>query len=216
MVAQRSYNVEFEACSIPMHNLLQHASTYSDCEKFLEFLQNSLHKWFAAINFDQAPTDTSAPPYLITFHLPLHRHLATLIFQMQSAGPGCQPLVEGLQRDEALFRKLLIHPLRIHVARAQSYAQMWLRNGNGMRIAVSHYCKPTITFSFQSADLILLRFAASNINQEFFLTCLFHSFNIPDCMDYPAEENEITVEEDSRNLVTRKAWIDPLIDGVLR
>uniref|UniRef100_A0AC34GT70 E3 ubiquitin-protein ligase n=1 Tax=Panagrolaimus sp. ES5 TaxID=591445 RepID=A0AC34GT70_9BILA len=212
--AQRSYNVEFEACSLPMHNLLQHATTPEDCQIFYSYLLESLNTWFKAIKLDKSPTDTNTPPYAITFHIPLHRHLATLIFQMQTH--KCNGLLKQIIQNEAFLRKLVLHPIRIHVARAQYYAGMWLRNGQGMRIAVSHYCKPTITFSFQSADLIILRFAASNINQEYFLTCIINSFSLLDCFAYPDDREEIEVSADSRNLVTRKAWVSQLLDGALR
>uniref|UniRef100_A0A914YR71 E3 ubiquitin-protein ligase n=1 Tax=Panagrolaimus superbus TaxID=310955 RepID=A0A914YR71_9BILA len=212
--AQRSYNVEFEACSLPMHNLLQHATTPSDCQIFYSYLLESLNTWFKAIKLDKSPTDTNTPPYAITFHIPLHRHLATLIFQMQTY--NCSDLLKEITQNQGFLRKLILHPIRIHVARAQYYAGMWLRNGQGMRIAVSHYCKPTITFSFQSADLIILRFAASNINQEYFLTCIINSFSLLDCFAYPDNSEEIEVSADSRNLVTRKAWVSQLLDGALR
>uniref|UniRef100_A0A914QN28 E3 ubiquitin-protein ligase n=1 Tax=Panagrolaimus davidi TaxID=227884 RepID=A0A914QN28_9BILA len=135
--AQRSYNVEFEACSLPMHNLLQHATTPKDCEYFYKHVLESLNTWFKAIKLDKSPTDTNTPPYCITFHIPLHRHLATLIFQMQTH--HCTGLLNQLTKDEAFLRKCILHPIRIHVARAQFYAGMWLRNGQGMRIALPYH-----------------------------------------------------------------------------
>uniref|UniRef100_A0AC34PXA7 E3 ubiquitin-protein ligase n=1 Tax=Panagrolaimus sp. JU765 TaxID=591449 RepID=A0AC34PXA7_9BILA len=214
-VAQKCYNVEFEACSLPMHNLIQHISSLKECQIFYSVILEAILRWFYAIKLEQAPVDTYTPPFCATFHLPLHRHLASLLFQMECLGTPCKTIIERLRSEDKLLKQLILYPIRIHAIRAEFYAGMWTRNGQGMRIAVSHYCKPTITFSFQSADLILIRFGASNINQEFFWKSIIKSFHIDECFTYPDLLEELENDDDS-TLVTRRAWIPYLVDGAVR
>jgi len=213
--AQKCYNVEFEACSLPMHNLFQHISNVEECKTFYDYLTSGIQRWFESIRIDCSPTLMETPPYAVTFHIPLHRHLACLIFQMQCIGESCDDILEDLRTNEQVLRLVLLYPMRIFAARSEFYAGMWTRNGQSIRTAVSHYSKPTITFSFQSADLVLIRFAASNIDQEYFWNCILNTFHIHDCFNYDDEFEEMEITNPMVT-VTRRAWIPFLVDGALR
>ncbi|KIH51561.1 hypothetical protein ANCDUO_18353 [Ancylostoma duodenale] len=66
--------------------------------------------------------------------------------------------VEDFRNDEGLLRRILLHPLKIQVARAEYYAGMWVRNGNQLRVQAIIYAQPHINASFQTPDLDLIRF----------------------------------------------------------
>ncbi|KAE9551073.1 hypothetical protein FO519_005710 [Halicephalobus sp. NKZ332] len=213
--AQKCYNVEFEACSLPMHNLFQHVSRREECEIFYDCIMKAIQRWFESIRIECSPTLMETPPYAVTFHIPLLRHLACLVFQMQCIGDECDDIIGSLRSNEQFLRLILLYPMRIPSARSEFYAGMWARNGQSIRTAVSHYSKPTITFSFQSADLLLIRFAASNIDQEFFWNCVLSSFHLHDCFNYLDDFEEVETT-DPLIAVTRRAWIPFLVDGALR
>uniref|UniRef100_A0A7E4VJZ5 E3 ubiquitin-protein ligase n=1 Tax=Panagrellus redivivus TaxID=6233 RepID=A0A7E4VJZ5_PANRE len=221
-IAQRCYNVEFEACSLPMHSLAQHLASITQNRRDTNYVQmyttqikECLQNWFNALMMDDSPVDTFLPPYCITFHIPLHRHLAVLLYYTQTQFEVTRDVISNLAADEGFLKKAMLHPLRLFAVRAEFYAGMWTRNGQGMRMSVANYSKPTIAFSFLAADLVLLRFSACNVNQEFFLSSLFNSFHIPDCFAFPSGVDELS-EDDTHGLVLRKVWIPHLLDGALR
>lgn len=73
--------------------------------------------FFRAVNLNDKSNPFKCPPYMVSFHLPLHRQLATVLLRALSLGGKFLEAVQNaIQIESPLFlRRALLHPLRIQV-----------------------------------------------------------------------------------------------------
>jgi len=102
-------------------------------------------------------------------------------------------------------------PVQSKAVKSEYYAQMWIRNGYTMTSSIYLYDRPSFAHGFYGADLALIRYAAANLEQEFFINILIHSFHLPDCLALSEGE-----EESGERVITQKNWVSFLFDGYLR
>lgn len=104
-----AFSAELEASAYPMWALLSHLtskSTISYTKRMLHSCLTALKQWLDAV-FESDCTEENQ----VSFHIPLHRYLATFI--CQAVNVQHLPLDEVLpQRD---LMSIMLHPLRIQV-----------------------------------------------------------------------------------------------------
>jgi hypothetical protein len=155
------------------------------------------------------PTTVNVLPvtqlYDWSFHLPLHRFLATCLRevgrrpnQIGGLDNGIEGLLAALKKstkDDArlqqLFNGLLEFPTIILSRTAQIRSKLWKRNGQGMLDQVLNYAEPSFCRSLRDADLMLLQFALignASLNVKTsqicscsqFISLLMHRFGVFD------------------------------------
>ncbi|XGW09522.1 hypothetical protein V3C99_011646 [Haemonchus contortus] len=181
-LVQRSFTLEFEALALTMFNFIgaitqqQH---YVAAAAFFDRILDALSAWLHAIGGWSSGEVLTCPKYCVSFHLPLHRHLSTALTHFNDM-ELFRKHVEDFRKDEQLLRRILLHPLKIQVARAEYYAGMWVRNGNQLRVQAIIYAQPHINTSFQTPDLDLIRYCAANVDPDWFMDALIHNFHLVD------------------------------------
>ncbi|PAV85098.1 hypothetical protein WR25_04516 isoform B [Diploscapter pachys] len=147
--------------------------------------------WLLAISPTNSFPIRSTQEFTVTFHIPLHRHISTALSHLYAI-PDFKQHVDKFCGDEALLRKIMLHPLRIQVARAEYNAGMWVRNGNQLRIQTIIYAQSHLNMAFQTPDIDLIRFCAANINSNYFIDCIVDSFHMLDFIQIPMDEDSDT------------------------
>ncbi|VDL64463.1 unnamed protein product [Nippostrongylus brasiliensis] len=181
-LVQRSFTLEFEALALTMFNFItaivqqQH---YVAAVAFFDKIAAALSEWLRKIGAWATGEVLTCPKYCVSFHLPLHRHLSTALTHFNDM-EMFRKHVEDFRKDEQLLRRIILHPLKIQVARAEYYAGMWVRNGNQLRVQAIIYAQSHINASFQTPDLDLIRYCAANVDPDWFLEALIHNFHLVD------------------------------------
>ncbi|VDM52104.1 unnamed protein product [Angiostrongylus costaricensis] len=120
-LVQRSFTLEFEALALTMFNFVNAISQQQHYVAAVAFFD----KIFAALS---------------VFILPLLEHLSTALTHFNDM-ELFRNHVEDFRKDEQFLRRILLHPLKIQVARAEYHAGMWVRNGNQLRVQAIIYAK---------------------------------------------------------------------------
>uniref|UniRef100_A0A914VS21 E3 ubiquitin-protein ligase n=1 Tax=Plectus sambesii TaxID=2011161 RepID=A0A914VS21_9BILA len=199
---QTAFTVEWEASAATMWNLVFSIdSEVVDCYKALfANIVDQIKRWFLAIGMRSDSLRSSA--LRVSFHLPLHRHLAAVILRgMDTNLPVTLP-------DENTLRRLVVHPMRIQAARAEIAAGMWVRNGLGIRYQAFLYVQSHLCTAFADLDIALLQIAAANVNPEWFIAAILESFYLVDSFELrPKTDSSIELTDN---------WSDYLLEGALR
>ncbi|CAD6197729.1 unnamed protein product [Caenorhabditis auriculariae] len=187
---QKAFTLEFETSAVTLFNIVSAIQSKKDTNAAIAFFDHILlvlKIWLDELRLylsgDQDPEETTAPKdqigacpaYTVSFHIPLHRHLSTAISHFYIFDEFRTHLVE-LLNDELTLRLLMLHPLRVQVARTEFNANMWVRNGNQLRAQVIIYTQPHINTAFQSPDIDLIRFCAANIDPDWLIEALLDNF----------------------------------------
>ncbi|KOO30401.1 ubiquitin ligase e3, partial [Chrysochromulina tobinii] len=101
---------------------------------------------------------------LFSYHLPLHRLLATLVsfgahtlqLPLDSLLPPCLDGAVPLKEDFIL--RLAKHPLRVLTLLSQTRSSYWVRNGHAASKPATLYRSPTFGELFMMPDLMLLQY----------------------------------------------------------
>uniref|UniRef100_A0A8L8Q1A5 E3 ubiquitin-protein ligase n=1 Tax=Heligmosomoides polygyrus TaxID=6339 RepID=A0A8L8Q1A5_HELPZ len=149
-LVQRSFTLEFEALALTMFN-------------FVGAINQQQHYVAAVAFFDKINTalmvtfEVSKRLLLFSWMCRLQNwHLSTALTHFNGM-ELFRNHVEDFRKNEPLLRRLVLHPLKIQVARAEYYAGMWVRNGNQLRVQAIIYAQPHINTSFQTPDTDLIR-----------------------------------------------------------
>lgn len=105
-----AFSAELEASAYPMWALLSHLNspkTILYTKKMLHNCLIALEEWLEAALYTDTYNDNR-----VSFHIPLHRYLATFI--CQAVNVQQVPLSEVLPRND-LISSIIKHPLRIQV-----------------------------------------------------------------------------------------------------
>lgn len=106
-----AFSAELEASAYPMWALLSHLNNKSSIpytKRMLRSCITALEEWLQAV-IDPSAYDENQ----VSFHIPLHRYLATFI--CQAVNVQQLPLEEVLPRKQ-LIESIFLHPLRIQVS----------------------------------------------------------------------------------------------------
>lgn len=190
-----AFSAELEISASPMWSLLMHCQTPETKHFVLDVIKAALvalQDWFDAINF----RDSMKPnPYQLTFHLPLHRYLATFIM---TAVKYHDVQLETVLPDELMLRKIMMHILQIQVCLTQIYAGMWVRNGIQIKGQAMTYIQCHFCYSMADADLYLLQLCATKLDPDLFVQTILERFHILNWLSYSPEPSHIgiTMEPD--------------------
>ncbi|KAK6738147.1 hypothetical protein RB195_020325 [Necator americanus] len=192
-LVQRSLTLEFEALALTMFNFISAISQqqhFVAAVAFFDKIIAALTEWLRTIGGWTAGDVIMCPKYCVSFHLPLHRHLSTALSHFNEM-ELFRRHVEDFRNDEQLLRRIVLHPLKIQVARAEYYAGMWVRNGNQLRVQAIIYAQPHINASFQTPDIDLIRYCAANIDPDWFIDVVLTNFHLNDVFRFPIINMEL-------------------------
>ncbi|EFP11573.1 hypothetical protein CRE_28905 [Caenorhabditis remanei] len=208
---QRAYTLEFETLAVTLFNIvaaIQQERSSDGSRRFFAHCKEKLVEWFHIL-LPIASEDERrevwgnvlrAQAYTVTFHIPLHRHISTALTHFHDIPKFNDYISETLLRDETLIRLLLIHPLRIQVARAEINCNMWVRNGAQARMSALIYSQWNVSSAFQTPDIDLIRFCAAHIDKEHFVKALTTSFNLTESIEIQ-RGNYVETKEESRRIL---------------
>ncbi|XP_064614037.1 LOW QUALITY PROTEIN: E3 ubiquitin-protein ligase ubr3-like [Liolophura sinensis] len=172
-----AFSAELEIASSPMWALASHCkdkSTAGQTKQIIRTCIEALQDWFDAINCKDS---TKAKPYQLTFHLPLHRHLAIFLvhaIQYQDVPP------ESVLPSERMLKTIMIHPLQIQVGVTEIYSGMWVRNGLQIKGQAMTYVQCHFCYSMVDADIYLLQVCASRLDPDYFVQTVLDRFHLQD------------------------------------
>lgn len=191
-LVQRSFTLEFEALALTMFNFvgaINQQQHYVAAVAFFDKINTALMNWLTAIGAWATGEVLTCPKYCVSFHVPLHRHLSTALTHFNGM-ELFRNHVEDFRKNEPLLRRLVLHPLKIQVARAEYYAGMWVRNGNQLRVQAIIYAQPHINTSFQTPDTDLIRYCAANVDPNWFMDALIHNFHLVDVFRFAIDNKD--------------------------
>ncbi len=105
-----AFSAELEASAYPMWALLSHLNSPSSVkytERMLCSCITALKEWLCAVIGPDSYEDN-----LVSFHIPLHRYLATFICQAVNVQ---QLPLQNVLPSHSLIPSIMLHPLRIQV-----------------------------------------------------------------------------------------------------
>ncbi|MCP9263666.1 hypothetical protein DINM_007052 [Dirofilaria immitis] len=183
---QLAFHLEWEVSALNMFNTLAALTVETECMNFY------LLQWKTILEewfnaISLSKNDMCVQPYCVSYHIPLHRHLSAGILRCIEL-PTFISSLDILIEDEGFLCKALFHPLRIQVCRAEISAGMWARNGNTRALLMRNEFMEAVTTAFYLDDCLAV--------------CGFLSDDL--------------VFSPKRRIVTRKEWVDFLVDGILR
>uniref|UniRef100_A0A8R1DRM6 E3 ubiquitin-protein ligase n=1 Tax=Caenorhabditis japonica TaxID=281687 RepID=A0A8R1DRM6_CAEJA len=186
-----AYTLEFETLAVTLFNVvaaIQQENSITGAQRFFDHVRAKLEKWFQYLS----PISTCPPEdreevweqlhraqaYAVTFHIPLHRHLSTALTHFTELDGFYDYIKQHLLDDEIFVRIIIIHPLRIQVARTEINCGMWVRNGAQARMSALIYSQWNVSSAFQTPDVDLIRFCGAHIDKEHFAMLLATGFNV--------------------------------------
>ncbi|BFY97084.1 hypothetical protein BsWGS_00124 [Bradybaena similaris] len=189
-----AFSAELEISASPMWSLLMHCQTRDTGQYITNMIKaatTAISDWFEAINFQ----DSMKPnPYQLTFHLPLHRYLATFIM---TAVRNHDMDLQTMLPEENLLKKIMLHVLQIQACLTQIYAGMWVRNGIQIKGQAMTYIQCHFCYSMADADMFLLQLCATKLDPDYFIHTVLERFHILNWLSYSPEPTNIGISMDS-------------------
>eukprot|EP00081_Caenorhabditis_elegans_P008331 NP_001293508.1 Uncharacterized protein CELE_F10G7.10 [Caenorhabditis elegans] len=179
--AQRAYTLEFETLAVTLFNIVAAIQQEKDVRtacRFFDHIRSQLEEWFHVL-LPVTPEDRSEVWGNV---IRAQAHISTAITHFTELDGFYDHIRSNLLNDETLIRLLLVHPLRIQVARAEINCNMWVRNGAQAKMSALIYSQWNVSSAFQTPDVDLIRFCAAHIDKEHFMKALTASFNITECI----------------------------------
>ncbi|KAE9418399.1 hypothetical protein Angca_009622 [Angiostrongylus cantonensis] len=209
-LVQRSFTLEFEALALTMFNFVNAISQqqhYVAAVAFFDKIVAALSRWIGAVGGWTTSEIQICPKYCVSFHLPLHRHLSTALTHFNDM-ELFRNHVEDFRKDEQFLRRILLHPLKIQVARAEYHAGMWVRNGNQLRVQAIIYAQPHINSSFQIPDIDLIRYCAANVDPDWFVDTLIQNFHLIDVFRFPVVNENVDHNSDMDSPSQQRSYFE--------
>lgn len=116
-----AFSAELEASAYPMWALLSHLNNKSSIpytKRMLNSCLVALEQWLQAVIIPDAYEDNQ-----VSFHIPLHRYLATFICQAVNVQ---QLSLEEVLPPKQLIESIMLHPLRIQVSENKSRSDCFM------------------------------------------------------------------------------------------
>ncbi|CAJ0581289.1 unnamed protein product, partial [Mesorhabditis spiculigera] len=157
-VMNHGFTLEYELSATCMYNSVQGLFELRQgdvARRFVETFRGVLEEWFEALICPRTPP-MSCHPFSVSFHLPLHRHLSCALTQLKHL-PGMGFHDNPLADDVDFLKKLVLHPMRIQAIRTEYQNNMWVRNGNFIRLSLALYTQQHISMSMLLPDVDILR-----------------------------------------------------------
>ncbi|XP_061179951.1 E3 ubiquitin-protein ligase ubr3-like [Saccostrea echinata] len=176
-----AFSAELEIASAPMWSLISHCKTPDSKDHVLNMIKvcvDALQDWFDAINCKES---TKPNPYQLTFHLPLHRYLATFI---ETGITHHKLTFDNLPLTEKVLKMTFTHLLQIQVCLAEIYTSMWVRNGIQIKGQAMTYIQCHFCYSMGDADLYLMQLCACKFDPDYFVRTVMERFHIENWLTF--------------------------------
>ncbi|XP_052682389.1 E3 ubiquitin-protein ligase ubr3-like [Crassostrea angulata] len=176
-----AFSAELEIASAPMWSLLSHCKTPDSKEHVLNMIKvctDALQDWFDAINCKES---TKPNAYQLTFHLPLHRYLATFI---ETGITYHSMTLDDLPLTDKMLKMTFTHLLQIQVCLAEIYTSMWVRNGIQIKGQAMTYIQCHFCYSMGDADLYLMQLCACKFDPDYFVKTVLERFHVENWLTY--------------------------------
>ncbi|PIC44874.1 hypothetical protein B9Z55_005090 [Caenorhabditis nigoni] len=208
----RAYTLEFETLAVTLFNIVAAIQTEKNLDaakKFFDHVIQNLENWFHVLwpisdGEEQRTAEWSqllrAQAYTVSFHIPLHRHISTALTHFTELDGFNEYIESTLLKDETMMRMLILHPIRIQVARSEINCNMWVRNGAQARMSALIYSQWNVSSAFQTPDVDLIRWCAAHIDKEHFAKALTTSFNLTESIEI-RRGNYVESSEESRKIL---------------
>lgn len=185
-----AFSAELEASATPMWAFLQPLTdeeTISLSVSVLRQCSLALEDFFDMIGFG----DGDRPkPDQVTFHLPLHRYLATFL-RNAVFSQGCaldDLLVKASMEEKPFLECLMAHPLQTIVSFYEiMVANMWVRNGLQMKGQAMTYIQSHFCNSMVDPDIFLLQLCATRLNINWYLSTIIERFRVGPALTLAAD-----------------------------
>ncbi|KAK3103122.1 hypothetical protein FSP39_016629 [Pinctada imbricata] len=181
-----AFSAELEIASSPMWSLISHCRSKDHSGNSMIMIKvclEALQDWFH-VSSPLRRTPGVPNPYQLSFHLPLHRYLATFVAQSIQY----QNLkLEDFNFNENTLKALLMHPLRIQVSIAEIYCSMWVRNGLQIKGQAMTYIQCHFCYSMVDADLFLMQVCACLLDPDYFVKNVIDSFHVSNWLSFSPE-----------------------------
>ncbi|XP_019758460.2 E3 ubiquitin-protein ligase Ubr3 isoform X2 [Dendroctonus ponderosae] len=217
-----AFSAELEASAYPMWALVTHLTDHTTAHLTRRVLNACIREWYEwikAMDFKGLIPEDSQQ---ITFHLPLHRYLATFLCQ-GVARQGIR-IEEILPANDFMLTLLIVHPLKLQVAFYEILNGVWVRNGLQIKGQAMTYIQCNFSNSMLDLDLYLLQICCTRVNTERFLSMIIEQFRIKrflslapfreaqDNVDFPMVENCLLFLATLINLRTNLGLPDKVIN----
>ncbi|KAL4222682.1 E3 ubiquitin-protein ligase ubr3 [Mactra antiquata] len=176
-----AFSAELEIAASPMWSLISHLREKENAaftKTMIQACQDALQDWLDAICCKES---TNPNPLQLTFHLPLHRYLATFMVQaVQHQNLDLTSVVP----PERMLKSLLTHLLQIQVATTEIYSNMWVRNGLQIKGQAMTYVQCHFCYSMVDADIYLMQVCACRLDPDYFVQTVLDRYHISDWLSF--------------------------------
>ncbi|UJR15883.1 hypothetical protein I4U23_002808 [Adineta vaga] len=170
-----AFTIELEICAAAMWCFINHLKPNYSSEKLIAVIKQiieSINDWMQSLNFQIDNTDH----WKLTFHLPLHRYLATFAYNAIYKYNIDPALFLPIDNQNMLLN-LMFYPLRTITGYFEVLSNMWLRNGQQVIIQAKTYAKCAFSSSMHDADFFLLQLIACYLDSNIFVEHLLKKFH---------------------------------------
>ncbi|XP_078377169.1 E3 ubiquitin-protein ligase ubr3-like isoform X1 [Oculina patagonica] len=166
-----AFYVELEAASSPLWSFVNACTALKNVQCVQNMIRGSveaLDRWYKKV-------DSKPQRGEVTFHLPLHRHLAAFI--SLAVSQFGVPLEQVVPSND-LLRNICEDLFHIQAAICEIRAGRWVRNGSQIRSQVQLYVNCHFCNSMLDLDIFLLQVCAMFLDPEVFISTMIESFGL--------------------------------------
>ena len=156
-----------------------------------EKMEKLNHKKWKLCDVSCCCIDYDVSSLSVSIHLPLSRAIAGLLLELSKHNVDYASLDPPLSLIE-----LMEMPLRTLVMISQFRASMWRRNGFSLVNQISVYHGPSFREEMFDKDIIMMQYAASQIDPDKYLIHLLNKFNLMFWVQENYESNQSKQDED--------------------
>lgn len=213
------FTIEADFCLSPLCSILNHIKDDPEAILLVETLLTTNHRalsnWFHKMNIGP---NSLLDPYVMTFHIPLHRMFAiTLRHMLFVQKRNEQDLYNFLVSNQSLYGKqygyrsalgtntnlsmkdflkmLLLHPLQALTLYHEIRSNMWTRNGLMTMNQAITYVHSAYSYSTVDLDMFMLKYCATKLNPNYFLEILLSRFRAWKWLSFKSNNSMSNAEE---------------------
>ncbi|XP_029192377.2 E3 ubiquitin-protein ligase ubr3-like [Acropora millepora] len=166
-----AFSVELEAASAPLWSFINACKSMKNVQCVQNMVSGTveaLERWYSRVSIKPQRGE-------VTFHLPLHRHLAAF---MSLAVSHFEIPLEEVIPSQQLVRNICQELIHIQAAICEIRAGRWVRNGSQVRSQVRLYAECHFCNSLQDLDIFLLQVCAMFLDPDVLIDTMIESFSL--------------------------------------
>jgi len=172
-----AFSVELEAASAPLWSFINACKSMKNVQCVQNMVSGTveaLERWYSRVSIKPQRGE-------VTFHLPLHRHLAAF---MSLAVSHFEIPLEEVIPSQQLVRNICQELIHIQAAICEIRAGRWVRNGSQVRSQVRLYAECHFCNSLQDLDIFLLQVCAMFLDPDVLIDTMIESFSLRHCFKF--------------------------------